>query len=342
MGKRILRRIYNEGYDKDRATETNGCFIKIGSDWLLDTCMGCGTHIFGHPKTHIFSGSSLYAFPNKLAATCAELLFETTGFNHFIFANSGTEATMKAIRLARAYTERDKIAFMENAWHGSQDYALVPYSRGIPQAVKDLVIILPFSDEAFKIIEREKPALVMIEPLQGSLPIDRKEFIEKLRYITAINGTLLCFDEIITGFRMALGGMVECYGIRPDLATYGKIIGGGYPIGIIAGNDVVKEAEDNVFMGGTFSANPLTIRGSIDILNRLKKESPYKKLYGLIDILKGINTAKLEVVANRAIAKVITKEDITKKLMKKGIFLNKNRMILPSTLHTDGHSRYCL
>jgi len=330
-----LRRIYNEKYDGQLVRSAYGKYINIDGKWLLDTCMGCGTHIFGHPKFTFNWGSTLYGHPNALAEECGFLLHIATGFDNFIFANSGTEATMKAIRLARAVTGRDKIAFMENQWHGSHDYNLVSYSSGIPQHIKDSVIILPFTDKAFEIIKDEKPALVMVEPVQGSSPEYHYSFLSKLREVTKDNGVLLCFDEVISGFRMALGGMASVLGIKPDLVTYGKTIGGGVPIGIIAGNDIIKEVKNNVFMGGTFSANPVMIKSCIKTLKRLIKEKPYLKLY---DTTECLYNEHIKVCG--AMAKVVTKLDITDELFKRGIYLNKNRLMLFSTLHTQKDALY--
>ena len=322
MERKTLRRIYNEGYDGSLVSGAKDTKIKIDGKWLLDTCMGCGTHIFGHPKRIVFEGSPLYAHPNRLAIEAGELLKKSTGFEHFIFANSGTEATMKAIRLARSYTGRDKVAFFEGHWHGSQDYNLASYSKGIPQAVKDLVLVLPFTDKAFETIEKEKPALVMIEPVQGADPVCRVDFLKRLRNVTKRNKVLLCFDEVITGFRMALGGMSEVLGITPDLVTYGKTLGGGVPIGVIGGNEVIES--NDVFMGGTFSANPLQISQCIKTLKRLIDEKPHKKL---LELTGGLKSENIKVCLN--MAKV---QKVPERL--NGVYLNKNRMILLSTKHT--------
>jgi Glutamate-1-semialdehyde aminotransferase len=237
--------ILNDNYNKYlRATFSYGCNIKINGRWLLDTSMGCGTFILGHSFTtnkiieELFKGS-LYIVPNYTIDKCGELLKDTTGFNKFVFCNSGSEATLRAIRIARAYTGRDKIAFFEGCWHGTHDWNLALYSLGIPKEIKDLILLLPFTEEAFEIIRREKPALVMVEPIQSSLPVNRKEFLTELRKVTNDNGVVLCFDEVISGFRTAIGGASQYYGITPDLVCYGKIVGGGFPIGIVGGNEVM-------------------------------------------------------------------------------------------------------
>jgi len=200
---------------------------------------------------------------------------------------------MRAARISRAYTNKNKIAVFSGAWHGgnelymfdhnylSSEYASEHKSAGVPDDFKKNVIVLPYNDDAaFDLIKQNKNelAMVIIEPSQGSNPRDDiLEFLNKLRKVTKENKILLCFDEIITGFRVAIGGCSEFYDIQPDIVTYGKTIGGGLPIGIVAGNakvmGVIQELKEDlpVFMGGTFSANPLVMNTTKTLLKYLIK-----------------------------------------------------------------------
>jgi len=352
-----LRHILNEGYDTLLASETRGCNIKIDGKWLLDTSMGSGTFILGYGFTNYIvknaiDKGSLYAYPNVLAEKAGELLHRATWFSHFIFANSGMEATAKAIRLSRAYTGRDKVAFFVGGWHGCQDYNLVPYSAGIPQAIKDLTIFLPFDGRAFDILREEKPAIVMVEPIQSSCPIDRRDFLKELREFTIAHNIVLCFDEVKTGFRMSLGGGGEYLGITPDLACYGKIVGGGYPVGVLAGDDILLT--ENVKYGGTFSANPITLTACIETLKVLIDYPPYTELRDNLNILSDIKSDILQVMivgcegrltfTTRKIKDVTERDEfelpkkeqdkLISKLRKMGVYVASNKSILLSTLHT--------
>ena len=208
--------------------------------------------------------------------------------DHVVFCNSGTEATMFAIRAARAFTGKEKVALFDGSYHGVHDYALVKaddasdrsrptatfLGAGIPEAVgKDLMLTLPYRDEtAFEIIREHKDelALVMIEPVQSSNPrLDAGDFLHGLKDVCEECGVLFMLDEVITGFRINYGGCQAHYDIKPDLVTYGKAVGGGLPIGAIGGRQAVmntfsgKDGAPFIFTGGTFSGNPLTMSAGI-------------------------------------------------------------------------------
>jgi len=218
--------------------------------------------------------------------------------------NTGTEAVLLAWRLMRSATGKQKIAKFEGCYHGWHDFAqysvaldpdrmgpadrpnLVPGTAGLPKAVEDTMIVLPFDDNAFNIIEEHAHELagVAIEPIIGGgmLPVD-KAFLQKLRDVTKKHGILLHFDEVITGFRVALGGCQETTGVIPDLATYGKIVGGGLPIGAIGCSkalvETAQKTDDGFAAAGTFSGNPLTLTTGAATLKYLQ-ENPdiYDKL----------------------------------------------------------------
>jgi len=212
--------------------------------------------------------------------------------------NSGTEATLSALRVARAATGRDKILKFEGCYHGHGDSLLVkagsgvatlglPDSPGVPRALAELTVTLPFNDpavleEAFR-IHGHQLAAVILEPVVGNsgcLP-PQAGFLEKLRKLTAGQGTLLIFDEVMTGFRVAYGGAQERFGIQPDLTTLGKIIGGGLPVGAYGGKaslmDWVAPAGP-VYQAGTLSGNPLAVAAGLKTLEILRRPGTYERL----------------------------------------------------------------
>ena len=269
-----------------------GCFIEDHTGHVyVDTGFGAGTHILGHAHPVIVkelqrqaSEGTLFILPNQYAYEVRDLLHEALPhFSGFVFCNSGTEATMRAARIGRAFTGRDKVAMFSGGWHGGNDLLLfeddniadkhsprpVFKTAGLPESLKSHMLFLPYNDEnAFNLIEQHKDdlAAVIIEPAQGSNPRDDVgPFLKTLRDLTKRHGILLCFDELITGFRITLGGCQEYYDINADIATYGKTLGGGISIGMVAVNkDLISTIRGDttskpVFLGGTFSANPLAM-----------------------------------------------------------------------------------
>lgn len=231
------------------------------------------------------------------------------------FTNSGTEATMNAVRLARAFTSRQKIAKFEGAYHGTHDWVMVSvsgdpkaggnrrrpkslaWSAGIPPAVLKHTVVLPWNDaEACeKILEAEAAhlACLIVDPLMcnAGLLTPAEGFLERLRALTSRHGILLVFDEVIS-FRVAWGGAQERLGIRPDLTTFGKIIGGGLPVGAFGGRADIMNFYDprhggaRISHGGTFNANPVTMAAGVATLNALTPEA-YARLDALGDRLRG-------------------------------------------------------
>ncbi len=230
------------------------------------------------------------------------------------FANSGTEATMHAVRVARAFTGRSKIAKFEGAYHGTHDWVLVSvapdpaaagsrkrpksvaWSSGVPPMVMKHVVVLPWNDTdaCIKILEKHGSdiAALIIDPMlanAGMIPV-REGFLEGLREATQRLGILLIFDEVIS-FRVAAGGAQERFGIRPDLTTLGKIIGGGLAVGAFGGRADVMNYYDprggggRINHGGTFNANPLTMAGGVATMEQLTPEA-YAKLDALGDRLR--------------------------------------------------------
>jgi len=246
---------------------------------------------------------------------------------HVRFTNSGTEATMNAVRVARAFTGRTKIAKFEGAFHGTHDNVLVsvapdpkaaggrrrpkavPSSEGIPAAVLKNVIVLPWNDAdaCEETLEREAGnlAALLVDPLLGIGGIipPADGFLQRLRAVTETHGILLIFDEVIS-FRIAWGGAQERFGVRADLTTLGKIIGGGLPVGAFGGRPDIMAAYDprrgaaRISHGGTFNANPVTMAAGIATLNALTPEA-YVRLDALGERLRGGISRLLDATRRR-------------------------------------------
>jgi glutamate-1-semialdehyde 2,1-aminomutase len=217
------------------------------------------------------------------------------------FVSSGTEATMSAIRLARAATGRDLVVKFAGCYHGHADHLLVaagsgaatfgrPSSAGVPQDFTRLTRVLPLDDEAAlaSLFEREGKAIaaVIIEPIPANhgLLLQRPAFLQALRELTRKSGALLIFDEVISGFRVARGGAAELLAMRPDLATFGKIIGGGLPVGAYGGSRELMRLlapEGPVYQAGTLSGNPVAMAAGLAALKVLERDSAWTKLEAL-------------------------------------------------------------
>ncbi|MEU5169896.1 MupA/Atu3671 family FMN-dependent luciferase-like monooxygenase [Streptomyces mutomycini] len=285
----------------------------IDGNRYVDITMGFGVLLFGHEpafvteavREHLSRGIQLG--PRTVeTGEAAELLAELTGMERVAFANSGTEANSAAIRLARAATGRTRVITFEGAYHGHNDNVLgrsprtggegrvtVPMSAGVPpNAVADLLVLPYGSEESLALIEQQAGdiAAVVVEPVQSRHPSLRPAgFVRRLRELTRRHGIVLLFDEMLTGFRPAARGAQELYGVTPDLATYGKLLGGGFPIGAIAGradimdgidgghwsygDDSYPEA-DTTFFGGTYIQHPVSMVATRAVLSHLKEHSP--------------------------------------------------------------------
>jgi glutamate-1-semialdehyde 2,1-aminomutase len=260
-------------------------------------------------------------------ALAAELSRRIPSIETLRFTNSGTEATMNAVRLARAFTGRQKIAKFEGAYHGTHDWVLVsvsppvkaagsrtnpkalPASEGVPPAVLKHTVVLPWNDldACTKILEKEGPNIagLLVDPLLGVggiLP-PVPGFLQALRELTTRLGIVLIFDEVIS-FRIARGGAQERFGVTPDLTTLGKIIGGGLPVGAFGGRADIMGAYDprkggaRISHGGTFNANPLTMAAGLATMQALTPEA-YERLDALGDRLRGGVTRLLEATRRK-------------------------------------------
>lgn len=234
------------------------------------------------------------------------------------FVSSGTEATMSAIRLARAFAKRKYIVKFEGCYHGHADALLVkagsgvatlgiPGSAGVPEEFTQFTLALPFNDtdaleQAFKKF-RHQIACVIVEPVVGNMGCvpPARGYLEALRAITARDKTLLIFDEVMTGFRLAFGGAQELYAIHPDLTTMGKIIGGGLPVGAYGGPSEIMDLVaplGPVYQAGTLSGNPLAMAAGLATLRHLKEHK--KEIYPLLDKLSGELAAGVALAAKEA------------------------------------------
>lgn len=283
-----------------------GCRIWDEDDnEYIDYICSWGPLILGHnhPKVieevkKIIENGSSYGLPTKYEVDLAELIVDIVpSIEKVRLTTSGTEATMSAVRLARAYTQRNKILKFEGCYHGHSDALLVKSgsglltdgyqdSNGITDGVLKDTLTLPFGDieKVKKILENKDIACVIIEPIPANMGLieTHKEFLLELREITKKTGTLLIFDEVISGFRLALGGAQEFFGITPDLTTLGKIIGGGYPVGAFGGKKEIMDLVapvGRVYHAGTLSGNPIASKAGFATLTYLKEnKSIYKDL----------------------------------------------------------------
>src|ERR1700744_5972171 len=275
---------------------------------FIDFCCSWGPLILGHnhPKVRekvmeVMQNGMSFGAPTALENELAELILKNNKFIEKLrFVSSGTEAVMSAIRLARGYTKRDKILKFEGCYHGHSDSLLVKAgsglvtfgetsSAGVPKsfAAETIVIALNDTEALNKAFEEFKGqiAAVIIEPIPANngLLLQTKEFLQTLREVCTQNGTLLIFDEVISGFRIGFEGAAGYYGIQPDVITYGKIIGGGLPVGCYGSSVEIMSnisPEGTVYQAGTLSGNPVAMAAGIAQLSELLRMGFYRDLNG--------------------------------------------------------------
>jgi glutamate-1-semialdehyde 2,1-aminomutase len=285
----------------------DGCYIwDADGNQFIDFCGSWGPLILGHNNakvrekvTEVMQNGMSFGAPTALENELAELILKNNKFIEKIrFVSSGTEAVMSAIRLARGYTKRDKILKFEGCYHGHVDALLVKAgsglvtfgetsSAGIPKSFADETIVISLNDlealqKAFDEF-RDEIAAVIIEPVPANngLLLQETEFLQHLRDICTQNGTLLIFDEVISGFRIGFEGAAGHYQIKPDIITYGKIIGGGMPVGAYGSSAQIMSnisPEGPVYQAGTLSGNPVAMAAGIAQLTELLRAGFYRDL----------------------------------------------------------------
>ncbi len=269
----------------------------------IDTSLGFGLHMLGHRHPVVEAAIKartelgwMFGIHSTPQMQLANLLHEASPCaERVVFCNTGTEATMYAIRAARGFSGRELVGLFDGCYHGAHDYGMwvtdpaspvdapghLPMGHGVPKALHGLTLLLPYRrPSAFDLVRkhRQELALVMVEGVQSSNPQPEVgQFLCELAEVCRSCGVLFCIDEVITGFRVAYGGAQERFGVTPDLATYGKVLGGGLPVGAIAGRADVMEVfnglgvERGVFTGGTFSGNPLTMEAGAAAVGWLRE-----------------------------------------------------------------------
>jgi glutamate-1-semialdehyde 2,1-aminomutase len=293
----------------------NGSILTdVDDNQYIDYCMGYGPLLLGHNHPDIknairtqLNHGWLYGTPIEMEVDLSYRICEYyPSIDMVRFVSTGTEATMGAIRTARGYTGKNKIIKIEGGFHGAHDAVLIkagsgattlgsPDSKGIPGEFSEHTLQVPFNDigsmiEAIESYQDEIAAVIM-EPVMGNvgpiLPV--KGYLEDVRAVTKKNDILLIFDEVITGFRLAMGGAQEYYDVIPDMTTLGKILGGGLPIGVIGGRKKIMEnisPAGKVYQAGTFNGHPLSMAAALATLNVLKRDKVHEKVNRMGDSLR--------------------------------------------------------
>ena len=318
----------------------------------IDYLMGSGPMILGHAhpavvaavRAQLEHGTTYFLVNEPVVALADELCRAVPCAEQVRFTSTGTEATFFALRAARAYRKREKVMKFEGGYHGSHDYALMSSSpkspkafpaatadsAGIPHVLEGEVLIAPYNDlatvEALVAVYADALAAVIVEPFQRLIPPE-PGFLEGLRTLTRRHGIPLIFDEVVTGFRFAYGGAQEYYGVVPDLAAYGKIIGGGFPLAAVCGRREIMRAFDPQLEGtpdfvaqvGTLNGNPVAAVAGLATLAELRKPGAYARLHrtgrtlrdGLADIVRKSSLAAQVIGETTVFDVVFTDRPIT-------------------------------
>jgi amino acid adenylation domain-containing protein len=360
----------------------------VDGNEYVDFTIGFGVHFFGHRPEFIVRAvedqlrRGFHLGPQSdLAGPTARLFSEMTGMERVAFCNTGSEAVMTALRVARAVSGRDRVVLFEGSYHGCFDGILAraagtvdgtprsrPVAPGTTQGMVDDIVVLPYGPESLDWLRANAKTLaaVLVEPVQSRNPeFHPREFLHELRALTAESGTALVFDEMITGLRLERRGAQGFYGVDADLATYGKVIGGGFPLGVVAGRarwmdaidggtwnygDDSFPAADQTFFAGTFCKHPVTMAAAHAVLTHLKERGP--ALY------EELNARTARVVAE--LRRVIDEEGVPMRIptcaslfqfrfeaadrwvdllfhhmLERGIYIWEGRGCFLSTAHTD-------
>jgi len=365
-------------------------FTDIDGRDYLDVSMGFGVYLLGHNPScvqaevqrELQQGTPIGPMSNR-AGKVATLIHELTGVERVAFFNTGTEAVMAAVRIARTVTGRKKVALFSSSYHGHFDGVLavknfdgpvgsaVPMSPGtLPEMVQDIYVLDYGTEEALQFIEAHgrELAAVLVEPVQSRRPdFQPAPFLKRLREITTASGSALIFDEVILGFRIHPGGAQAWFDIRADIVTYGKVVGGGMPIGVVAGKSHYLDAVDggmwqygdgsfpereNTFIAGTFNHHPLAMAGAHAVLTHLKETGP--SLQADLNQRTGELAERLNryfegedlpirMIHFGSLFRIPVKGDqelLYYHLLSRGIYIWEGRNCFLSTAHTDGDIAY--
>ena len=369
-------------------------FWDIDDNEYVDIAMGIGTHLCGHHPPFIAKAvqeqlqHAVQTGPvANLGGEVADLICDLTGMERVLFGVTGTGAVKGALRLARTVTGRDKFVMFQNAYHGQSDDTLVipdingdplqstPMVPGIPLQHVENVIILPYDeDKSLEIIKKHahELAAVLVEPVQSRSPgLQPKAFLKELRQLTSDTNVPLIFDEVITGFRVHPGGAQAWFGVEADLVTYGKAVGGGMPVSVIAGKATYLDRVDGgmwsygdasypqletTFIGSTFEMHPLAMATSRALLQHLKQEGPAlqqrlnQRTEQLVDTLNGLfeqEEVPIKVTNFGSLFRFAWKNNLSYvfqpleidlfyyHLALKGVYIWEGRTCFLSTAHTD-------
>ncbi len=362
----------------------------IDGNEYLDMTMGFGVHLFGYRPDFLKKTLQDYALAGlgmgpraPLVGKVAELVSELTGMERVAFTSSGTEATMTALRIARAATGKSKYVIFKNSYHGHADFSLIEaqtnntagiktaLTPGIPDSMLVEALVLDYgSEEALNIIAQHgaELAAVMVEPIQSRNPeLQPREFLQQLRAITTEHNIALIFDEMLTGFRLHPGGAQAWFGVRCDMATYGKIAGGGMPIGIIAGSahyldrvdggewhyqDDSYPAVERTFVGGTYCQHDLVLATAYAMLQEIKRQGPQlqqtlnektAQLAATLNEFFSSHQLPIRIVYWGSLFKFSFSANLDLlfyHLLEKGVYIWEWRNCFLSTAHTDADIAY--
>ncbi len=308
---------YFEPYPFFAASARGSKLVTADHRTLTDYCMGYGAMFLGHSYGPVLDAAkaqmengTLYCVPTELEIKLAELIAKAVPCADMVrLVNTGSEATMNAIRLARAFTKKKKIIKFDGGYHGAHDYVLVkagsgaaglPASEGVLEEASAQTIVTQYNDaaELERTIEknRDSVACLIMEPVLANigLVVPDKNYLSDVRKITQQNDVVLIFDEVVTGFRLAMGGASEFFGIRPDIATFAKALGNGFPIGAITGRrEIMQQLAPigRVYQASTFAGNPVSVSAAIAVLSVLfeAKDSIYPQVARSCDcIVEGL------------------------------------------------------